>query len=222
MDAAHFVELVTKGAEQDVLAELERGPELAAARNAQSVSVICLAVYHGKHGLAAALAQRRSDLDIFEVSCVGHTARVREILVAAPDRVNAISPDGYSPLGYSAFFGHAELLRELIERGADVNAPSRNGMAVCPINSAAAHANQGKAVALVATLLDAGADPNARQNGGYTALHEAAYNGNIDMIRLLLDRGAEAKLATADGKLAIDIARSSEHAEAARVLASAV
>ncbi|KAF6818360.1 ankyrin repeat domain-containing protein 52 [Colletotrichum plurivorum] len=40
-------------------------------------------------------------------------------------------------------------------------------------------------------LLEAGADPNARGNAGLTALHYAAEAGNGQIIRKLLDHGAE-------------------------------
>ena len=221
LDASGFIELATKGDEQAARAALERDPALAQARDAQGVSVVCLAVYYGRRKLADALAERRADLDIFEASCVGNAARVRSILAEHPDRVNSVSPDGYGPLGYSAFFGHAELLRELIARGADVNAPSSNAMAVRPVNSAAAHPDPALAVTLMRALLESGADPNGRQNGGYTALHEAAFNGNIALIRLLLERGANPRLANDEGGLPADLARSKGHAEAVRLLAGA-
>jgi ankyrin repeat protein len=67
-------------------------------------------------------------------------------------------------------------------------------------------------------LLDSGADPNGRQNGGYTALHEAAFNGNSAMIRLLLERGANPGLANDEGKLPADLAKSRGHSEAERLL----
>jgi ankyrin repeat protein len=218
MDKASFIKLVTEGDGHAALAELQRDPTLAAARDSQNVSVICLAVYHGRLGLAAALAERRTDLDIFEASCIGHTARVRQILSEDPNGANAISPDGFSPLGYSAFFDHAETLRELLDRDGDVNVPSRNSMGVYPINSAVAHSDQGKAVALVGALLASGANPNSQQHGGFTALHEAALNGNVTMIRLLLKHGADSTMRNDEGASALDLARSKGHVEAARVL----
>ena len=221
MDPAAFIDLATKGDEQAARAALGREPGLARARNAQGVSVVCLSVYHGRHMLAAALAERRADLDIFEASCIGDAERVRGILTEHPDRANAVSPDGFAPLGYCAFFGHPEALRELITRGADVNAPARNAMAVRPVNSAAAHPDPELALMLVRVLLDSGVDPDGRQNGGYTALHEAACNGNVAMIRLLLERGANPELANDDGKLPADLARSKGHTEAEQLLAGA-
>jgi ankyrin repeat protein len=41
------------------------------------------------------------------------------------------------------------------------------------------------------SLLDAGADPNARDDAGRTPLHFAAQEGATDAVRLLIDHGAE-------------------------------
>ena len=43
----------------------------------------------------------------------------------------------------------------------------------------------------VQTELDAGADVMARNKGGLTPLHVAAYVGTVDGIRILLDAGAD-------------------------------
>jgi len=40
-------------------------------------------------------------------------------------------------------------------------------------------------------LLDAGADPNAAQQGGYVPLDEAEFNGKDELARLLRARGAQ-------------------------------
>jgi ankyrin repeat protein len=41
-------------------------------------------------------------------------------------------------------------------------------------------------------LLEAGADPNAAQQGGITALDAARHHGDEEIARLLLDHGARA------------------------------
>ena len=40
-------------------------------------------------------------------------------------------------------------------------------------------------------LVDAGSDVNGRQSGGFTALMGSAQNGDVNMVRYLLDHGAE-------------------------------
>lgn len=213
MSAADFIQWVMQGDETAALRALARDPELARARNANGVSVVCLAVYRRESRVAAALAAARSDLDVFEASCVGDLDRVRVLLDLDPAHVNAVSPDGFSPVGYGAFFGHVALLRELIRRGGDVNAASRNPMRVCPLHSAAAHWDPSKAVDLARAVLEAGAEPNARQQGGYTPLHEAVLNRNYALVQLLLRHGADPKLANETGVTPLELARDVEDAE---------
>ena len=44
---------------------------------------------------------------------------------------------------------------------------------------------------VVALLLQAGADPNAKDSWSYTPLHEAAVKGKIDVCIMLLQHGAD-------------------------------
>jgi ankyrin repeat protein len=207
MSNADFIEWVAHGDEEAALDALMRDPTLADAKTEQGVSVVCLAIYRGRSRVAAALAAARPDLDVFEASCLGDLDRVRALLDAEPTRVDAVSPDGFSPVGYSAFFGHPALLRELVARGGDVNAASRNAMRVCPLHSAAAHSDQAKAVLLAHIVLEAGAAPNARQQGGFTALHEAVLNRNRELVQLLLRHRADPELANDAGVSPLDLAR---------------
>jgi hypothetical protein len=48
----------------------------------------------------------------------------------------------------------------------------------------------GNGLAHVQLLLDIGIDPGAAGHGGATALHVAAWHGHVEMVRLLLGRGA--------------------------------
>jgi uncharacterized protein len=221
MQAADFIALVQRGDAAGASAELARDPGLVRARTQQGVSVICLAVYRQLGTLAAALAAQRDDLDLFEAACLGDRARCAQLLAANPDALQAVSPDGFSALGYSAFFGHVELLRDLLARGADVHAASKNGMRVQPLHSAAAQGDQNKASELARLLLQAGADPNAKQQGGYTPLHEAALNGKLTLIELLLSHGADPKLGSDKGETAVELARKAGHEEAVRKLEGA-
>jgi ankyrin repeat protein len=63
----------------------------------------------------------------------------------------------------------------------------------------------------VRSLLDGGADPDAKQGGGYTALHEAAMNGRAQMAQVLLGAGADPTIRADDGRDASDLARDAGH-----------
>lgn len=159
-------------------------------------SELLTALYNQRSDEAAALASRLPQLDVFEAAAIGDAARLRRLMSADPACVKAWSDDGFTPLHLAAFFAHPECVQALIEAGADVESCSQNGMSVHPINSAAASGS----LRCVELLLKGGADPNARQSGGYTALHEAAHNADRAMEAALLAAGADPSLCADDGR----------------------
>jgi cytohesin len=61
----------------------------------------------------------------------------------------------------------------------------------------------------VDVLLEADADPNARQSGGWTPLHAAAKNGDVASVRLLLASGADPAARNDDGVDVLALAEAS-------------
>lgn len=81
--------------------------------------------------------------------------------------------------------GDGVLLKDLIAKGADLNA--YNAQDMTPLHVAALKGN----ARAVATLLDAGADINASStSSGLTPLHMACYKGHYAVAKLLIARGA--------------------------------
>jgi ankyrin repeat protein len=62
-------------------------------------------------------------------------------------------------------------------------------MRVQPLHSAAAV----DATETARLLLDAGADPNAEQQGGFRPIDAAVQNGNDELYDLLVERGADSE-----------------------------
>jgi uncharacterized protein len=187
---------------------IEARAELLSASSPSGLSPLLFAAYYHRPQMAALLIELGAPVSVFEAAATGAETHLQATLDAEPELLHAVSPDGFSLLGLTAFFGHTLAARDLIVRGADVNAPSSNPMQVTPLHSAAA----GDHTALVRLLLDAGASPNAVQHGGYTPLHSAAQNGNLDLVRLLLGVGADPLAQNDEGHSALDLARQSEHA----------
>jgi ankyrin repeat protein len=153
------------------------------------MSDVLEAIYRGDSDEAERLAAGR-ELDIFEASALGCTGRVRDLVDADPSLANAWADDGFQPLGLASFFGHAETARVLVEHGAEVNSASRNPMRVMPLHSAAAAQDPDVRYEIAKLLLDAGADPNARQQDDYTPLLAADQHGDARLRDLLVAHGA--------------------------------
>jgi len=212
---ARLFEAVKNNDREQVSRLVEERPELATARDESGVSAVLTALYQGRGDIVETLLSGDPELDVFEAAAIGDAARVDSLLEEDPARVNAWSPDGFMPLHLASFFGRAEVVRLLLENGADVGAVARHAsIRVAPLHSAAA----GGTVEIVERLLDHGADPNVRQEGGFTALHSAAQNGDTETAVLLLARGADPRCQTDDGSTPADLARDAGHPDLARRL----
>jgi ribosomal protein S18 acetylase RimI-like enzyme len=71
---------------------------------------------------------------------------------------------------------------------------------------------------LVKLLLDAGADIEAKDKYGYTALIRAASNGYTEVVKLLLDAGADIEAKKENGDTALIRAASNGHTEVVKLL----
>ena len=169
---------------------------------------VMLALYYGKRDLANQLSDLMANINIWEAAALGQAEFVLECLETDARQKDAISPDGFSPLGLAAFMGNPEVLKILLEKGANPNQASSNQMAVYPINSAAAHRSPDVAMEMVQMLIDYGADVNIAQHGGWTPLHQAAAHGQDDLVKVLLAAGADPGMKSDDGRTAEKMARS--------------
>jgi ankyrin repeat protein len=159
------------------------------------------ALYSGDPAKARELLPPDERLSVFEAAAFGRVDALRRILEEEPGRATALSDDGFTALHLAVFGNQEDAARLLLERGADPNALSTNeAVRVPPLGTAAFV----RSVPLARLLLDSGADVNGRGEGGFTALHSAAQNGDEELARLLLERGADPGLATDDGKRAAD------------------
>jgi ankyrin repeat protein len=201
-----LLEAIEAGDEKRAIDVLGVHPELARARDADGLSPLMRALYHGLDRLAKEL-QAAVDLDVFEAASVGDVERLHE-LVPDVSAATAWSNDGFTALHLAAFFGRPEASRLLIERGADVEASARNvrfAAGAHPLHSAVA----GQHPEIVALLLAAGADPNRTQHGGFTPLLEAAQLGSLDLAELLLAHGADPRARLENGTTALQLAQKS-------------
>jgi len=209
-----LVTAVQQGDAAAVSLWLARNPELAGARTAQGLSLVMLALYYQHPEVARIFVEQGAPLDLHEAAAAGAVERVRELLDAEPGQVNRPAADGFPALGLACFFGHRDVVRLLIDRGADVNQAAENALRVAPAHAAAARRD---AVTL-AMLLAAGANPNAVQQKGFTPLHTAASEGQRAMVELLLSHGADPRIRCADGRLPEDLAREKGHDAVADIL----
>src|SRR3954465_10023823 len=184
---ATIFESIKAGDIDAVRAAVKDDPSVAGSRDDDGRSAVRAALYVQKQEIADVLLEASPELDVFDAAAAGDIDRLTELADADPDLVNAYSADGFTPLPRAPFSPRGAAARLLLDRGADVGAVARNDMKVQPLHSAVAARSR----EIVAALLVAGADPNARQEGDYTPLMAAEQHEDADVVRLLMDHGAE-------------------------------
>jgi ankyrin repeat protein len=145
--------------------------------------------------------------------------RVKELLEESPLLIDAYNKDGFTPLGLASHFGNEETVKFLLNKGASVNARSKDGN----LNNMALHAAiAGNYEQIVRTLIQEGADVNAKCEGkwrlGYTPLHVAGYFGRASIISLLLENDAHPEFLNDKVESPFELAVQREHEEAAVLL----
>ncbi len=112
-----------------------------------------------------------------------------EILVAKGADVNLQDVKKRTPLILAASNGHTSVVEFLFSKGADINARDSDGQ------TALMYACKRSFNETAAFLLKNGAEVNVQsEKKGITALILAAGWGNVDLVRMLLEHGADANL----------------------------
>jgi hypothetical protein len=128
-----------------------------------------------------------------------------DVAVVKEQLDRGLSPDAVNETGQTALHvtQNKEMVRLLIEKGADVNAVDDVDMT--PMFN--------KEVPLARLLVEAGADIHARSERGNTPLMWYAYSGYVEGIRYLISLGADVNAKNKDGQTAYDIAERFGHSE---------
>ncbi|MBP6599359.1 MAG: ankyrin repeat domain-containing protein, partial [Giesbergeria sp.] len=122
---------------------------------------------------------------------------------------------GESALMLAAIKGHTEIVKALLAREADVN---KTGWT--PLHYAASGGQEQQA-AIVALLLEQHAYIDAGSPNGSTPLMMAAQYGTREVVKLLLDEGADPALKNQLGLSATDFAARAERPELVEAIAAA-
>ncbi|KAF5300066.1 hypothetical protein FQA39_LY11258 [Lamprigera yunnana] len=149
---------------------------------------------------------------LMEAASAGHLDIVR-LLVAHGADVNAQSSSGNTPLMYGCAGGHTDVVKFLLEHGANVEDHNENGHTPLMEAASAGH------VELAKILLMHGAGINTHSNEfKESALTLACYKGHLDMVRFLLEAGADQEHKTDEMHTALMEASMDGHVEVARLL----
>ena len=122
----------------------------------------------------------------------GNIKKVASLLGAG---IEPNSKDKYdnTALHYASKKGHSEIVKLLLEKGANVNAQDNDiGYTVLHRASMAGHLEVAK------LLLDKGANINAQDIFSETALHLATVSGHLEVVKLLFEKGGRCQCSMCD------------------------
>jgi ankyrin repeat protein len=211
--STEFIEAIKAGDADTVATLLKQSPNIIRETDS-AVTPIMLSLYYGQQQIAQMLVQTGVTLTLHEASAVGDLTRVQFLLAENPERLEELSNDGFTILGFAAYFGREALVKWLLEQDAEVNRKSNNPMKVAALHSAVSSQHVG----IVRLLLEHGADANLPQEQGICPLHQAAHNGDVEITRLLLEYDADKSLVSENGKSALDWAQDEGHEAVVKLL----
>jgi ankyrin repeat protein len=209
-----FFAAVQAGELSEVSRLLETDPGLLAAKNERGASAVLMACYNGRKEVRDFLVAKGATLELHEAAAAGQLSRVKELIETNPAAAMSYSPDGFPVMALAAVFGHEDVARYLLGKGADVNSVATNGSGYTALTGAVASGH----AAIAQWLVENGADVNYRYANGYSPLLTAAANGHLEIVKVLLAYGADLHARTEDGKNAFAFAEERKHKNVADYL----
>ena len=141
-------------------------------------------------------------------------------LLASGQNANVRDQDGFTPLMLAAERGNAAMIELLLSHGASVDTKTHQGVTALALACDYKETQRpdrmivageeriylNRHLRCVQVLLDHEADPNIPNNAGGTALFVALKAGSLEILRLLLSKGASHNHQLPDGSAAIMLA----------------
>ena len=165
-----------------------------------------LAALVGKHiRVAEILLEHGANVDIRGLrergplhESIDNVGMVQSLLNKGAD-VNCQQDDLRTPLHLAAHCGELEAARVLIEHKADVDSQDDDGDTPLHLLLGNTDRDDDDILDLARLLLERTGDVNIRSTGGWTLLHDAVLYGRLEIVRTLLDLGANPNAETEKG-----------------------
>lgn len=205
--------LLDHGADTAQVVDSKWGPTalFAAAVAQEDASISELLLSHG----AATSADVRNTLGwtLLNVVARKNNLEIARLLLQHHVNPNTPADSGIRPLSRAALFGHVNMVRVLLDYGADIDAVDGCGY------TALLYSIFGETKpSTTSLLLERGANTSITSAEGVTAIHIATSKGRVDLVKLLLEYHADLDTAYKCGFRPLHIAASKDRLELVKLL----
>lgn len=140
---------------------VKKDPELVNKTNREGVSILIFSAAKGQPAISAILINNGAKVNVRDP---GNLSR------------------DYTPLHWAARLGHSELVKLLLEKGADPNAVSKSGETPLHLT-----ASMGE-IEAAQILISKGADLTLKDSEGFTPLDKAEKNGKSNYVKFIREK----------------------------------
>ena len=145
--------------------------------------------------------------EIHNASKQGNIEKLKTILSENPGLLDAEDSKGFTPVHSAVVGGKEDVVKFLIDKGADLNIRNKNGLT--PVFTAIDRGRNN----IAKVLIENGADINIKGYRGSTLLHMAARGGDSGLAQVLLDKGAKINVRDSRGNTPLHMAFESNQLE---------
>lgn len=235
-EETNIFEAVRRGKLKDVKNLINKGADVNSKE--ENASLLSWAVIKNDIEMVKLLIENGADVNIqnhppINIAISFGSIEIVKLLIEKGANVNAKDNWNKTPLMLAAEEGHLEIVKILLNAGADVNETDAEGSSA--LIKAANYdffstdedeemkkediiAEDKNRAEIAKVLIAAGADVNVVDEYQHTALYYAVRNGNEDMVKALLDVGADIKK---DGEIALVTACNTGNPDIADMLVKA-
>ena len=196
--------------------------EYAVGTNGQIIGTpLYLASEKGHLDVVKELIAHRADINkgtdagvtpLSAASLNGHVKVVNELLNNKASVDQADNKDGSTPLHLASWYDYVDIVRALVEEGADVNIKDRYGDTPLHIASSEGFLD------VVKALFQGGANINLSNNDEDTPMSRAASRGHVEVVRYLMKMGADIDEADINDLKPLHLAAENDYVDVVRAL----
>ena len=148
-----------------------------------------------------------------------HDITITELLIEKGADIEAKDDDGINALVYASTYNNEEMVKFLLEKGADANTVceienEHTDIASTPLMNAAYRGNTN----IINMLLENGADINYTTDFGMTALMMAASFNQFGAAKVLLENNTDTSITDEYGRTALDLAKLEDYKDIVELL----